>query len=277
MTDSTPSLDLLLAGYVLNTLSQEEAALLEQYLAADPTLQERIDQLQATLEAAYATPEVKPPPQLRMAILAATEALPSQQTEALPSQQTEALPSQQTEALPSQQEAEPASWARRLPAWQLAFGLAAAIAIAWLGIDNYRLRLAKETAPTEIATETPASESLDYALQPVEADLTAAAQIELNPAELEGELTVAGLPPLPPEQVYVLWTILAPDAPFTADSKGAILTETFNTNAQGNVTESLVLPEAYQTLAQVAAIGITVESADAPQAHQGSPILLTDL
>ncbi len=85
------------------------------------------------------------------------------------------------------------------------------------------------------------------------------------------------MPALPPDKVYVLWTVLKKGAPFTTDKKNAILTEVFGVDAKGNVSKQITVPEAYRTKDLIAAIAVTMEDATAPQKHAGAPILIVKL
>ncbi len=55
------------------------------------------------------------------------------------------------------------------------------------------------------------------------------------------------MPALPPDKVYVLWTVLKKGAPFTTDKKNAILTEVFGVDAKGNVFKQITIPVAYRS------------------------------
>jgi hypothetical protein len=85
------------------------------------------------------------------------------------------------------------------------------------------------------------------------------------------------LPPLPPGRVYVLWTVLTQNAPFTTDEKEAILTETFQVDERGNFSQTITVPKAYRSKELVTKVAVTMEDANAPQRHAGSPIIITGL
>jgi hypothetical protein len=102
----------------------------------------------------------------------------------------------------------------------------------------------------------------------------ATAMVRLDLDNLEATLDVDNLPPLPEGQVYVLWTVLQPNAPFTTDDKNAILTEVFTAENQGDGGVAISLPGVYRDLDWIKAIAITVEAADSPQQHRSSPILI---
>ncbi len=232
----------LIAAYVLGDLSAEEAAAYEGLLAADPSVAAETQQLQQALESAYGAPEVAPPPYLRAAVLAAA--------------------------------AQPAAVAdprRRSLPWRGVLEAVAAGLILVLGVSTYRLSQDLATAQAE----TRRYASLTYQLLATQANSTATASVTVDPNRLEATLVVRNLPPLPAGKVYALWTVLPADAPFTVDSKGAILTEAFQVNAQGEYSQVIVVPKAFRSQAWVRKVAITIEEAQAPQKHVGSPILIT--
>lgn len=246
-------LQLLIAGYVLGDLDPEEAAEFEQLLASDPAIAAEVDQMQNALEICYAPPAISPAPQLRSTILEAFEA-------------------EQNPVRVSQSRAD-----SRLKlsgsrfAWNRIVGVAAAALIAALGINNYRLWQTLQT----VQSEPQPGSTLTYGLQGTKKAQDASATIAVNPDTLEATLTTQNLPPLPPGKTYALWTVLKPGAPFTTDSKGAILTKTFQAN-QPNKSQTFRVPEVFRSQDLVAKVAVTIEDAKSPQAHLGSPILITN-
>lgn len=239
-------LQLLIAGYVLGDLDPDEAAEFEQLLRNDPAIAEEVSQMQKALELSYAPPEVEPPTHLRSAILAA--------------QTPQTTP---TSIKPT----------RRSFPWSRAMNVAAAVAIVALGINNYRLSQELQTS----RTETQRLATLVYSLQATAKESNASATIAVDPKTLEAVLTVQNLPPLPPGQVYALWTVVKPNAPVTTDSKSAILTEAFNVDAQGRVAQSIAVPAVFRSANLVTAVAVTIEDAAAPQKHQGKPVMMAKL
>lgn len=243
---SPDQLQLLIAGYVLGDLDPDEAAEFERLLAEDSAIAEEVARMQKALELSFVLPDVAPPDHLRSAILSAHD---------------------QLEHRPA---ARPRTSRRRT--WERTIGAAAAVLIVALGINNYRLWQALRSTQTEVRP----AETLTYTLQPKGSATPASAQVVVNPTTLEGVLTTQNLPPLPPEKTYVLWTVLKKDAPYTTDSKGAILTEVFEVDAQGNVSRSIALPKVYRASNAVAKVAVTIEDAAAPQKHEGAPVLITN-
>jgi anti-sigma-K factor RskA len=247
---SEPSehLQLMIAGYVLGDLDADEAIEFERLLTADPAIAAEVAQMQNALEMAYTPAEVKPPAHLRSAIMAA----------------------QAAETYPWRSSRPAITRSRRFP-WNQALGAAAAVVIAALAVNNYQLRQALQATQTKAPSET-----LTYVLQTETAE-DASATVVVNPVTLEATLTVRNLPPLPPGQVYVLWTVLEQGAPFTVDDKSAILTEVLNVDAQGNAFQTLTVPKVYRSEELVSRVAITVEDAAAPQRHEGAPVMITSL
>lgn len=250
---SSEQLQQLLAGYVLYDLSPEESATLADLLAANPDLQQDIDQLQQALEVAYDGDPISPPAHLRMALL-------------------------QTAAKSAESEAAstPASILGRRPRrWRPIWGAAAAALIAGLSLSNLMLW---RTLQLERASQ-PEDETLTIALGAPEGNAAAGqAEVVINPNTLAGSLTVENLPPLEPGSVYVLWTVVDPNATATVDQKNAILTTVFTVDEQGQVSQPIDLPPVYRRdRSLVRAVAITKESAAAPQEHLSPPLLIQRL
>ncbi|MBD3884871.1 anti-sigma factor [Phormidium tenue FACHB-886] len=253
-------LQLLIAGYVLGDLDDVEAADFEQLLATEPAIAEEVAQVQKALELTYDPPKVEPPAHLRDAILAAYA--------------HESVAAQQS----TPQKLSVAAGANKKPfPWGKLLGAAAAAAIAALGISNYRLWQTLQAIQTQPTEAEQSDDSIAYTLQATAPANAASASVLVNPSRLEATLDVENLPALPPGKVYVLWTVLKQNAPFTADSKEAILTEVFTVDAQGNRLRTIAVPDVYRSREWVAKLAVTVEDAAAPQKHTGKPILITQL
>lgn len=245
-------LQLLIGGYVLGNLDPEEAAAFEQLLANNPAVAAEVDQIQSALEIAYAPPEVFPSLQLRSAILAASS----------------------SKNLVEPLEGRSESRSRRNQSWFTwgrTVNIAAAVLIFALGISNLRLWQTLQV----VQSEARQYKALTYTLQGTKTARTASATVAVDPNTLEARLSVQNLPPLPPGKTYVLWTVLKQGAPFTTDSKKAILTEVFLVDAQGNVSQTITVPKVYRSQNLVAKVAITVEDIASPQKHVGMPLLIT--
>jgi anti-sigma-K factor RskA len=243
-------LQFLIAGYVLGNLDADEAAELEQILLHNPALAEEVNQLQQILEESFGVAEISPPAHLRSAVLGAD-------------------PLSQRPAAPIAAPGSKAPTRRSLP-WNRVIHIAAAVIIAALGMSNYRLWQALQSSQSEIQR----SATLVYSLRTTSANNTASATVAVDPDRLEAVLTVQNLPPLPPGKVYVLWTVVRKNAPVTRDGKSAILTEVFNVNAQGSVSQVIGVPEVFRAADLVSNMAVTIEDATAPEKHQGKPVMM---
>ncbi|MGP1375253.1 MAG: anti-sigma factor domain-containing protein [Almyronema sp.] len=255
MTGSMPSEEqqILIAGYVLGHLDAEEAAAFAQQMADNPALRQEVQRLQLALEAGFAPPEVKPPAHLRQAILQAAQSPVVAQL----SPEAISLPPQTVQ-----------------PAAVKALGAIAAVVIAALSLSNFLLWRSLQNL--RLATAPPPTLQLD--LEPTEATLSASSATVLVALDsLQATLTVENLPPLPADQVYVLWTVLVADAAYTTDAKNAILTQVFTVNEAGDLSQPIVVPPAFRDRTLIQAVAITVEAAAAPQRHQSAPILIERL
>lgn len=251
---------LLMAGYALYNLSAEEAASLEALLAENPDLWEELDQLQATWEMACDIVPQAPPAHLREAILQAAAPSPDL---SLPTGAPPFAP--RPNSVPNSLVVGP--W------WRRGLGAAAAVLIVGLSISNLLLWRALQTVQQAQAP----GDTLTVALADP-ASTAATAEVQINPQTLEGSLMVENLPPLEPGMVYVLWTVVDPNAPVTVDDKNAILTTVFTVDEQGRQSQPIDLPSVYRRDRDlVRAVAITQESAAAPQEHLSVPILIQPL
>lgn len=249
----------LVAGFVLNTLDELEAKEFEQLLDSDPTLLQEAVQLQQLLETSYGVEDVVPPPMLRDRLLTS---FANQPPDLAASGDHDYLFRSQPQFRPHRSRLVAAAMAALVIAFTLS---------NYLWWQSFRQQVAQLPDLDPVASDRPTQ---TYQLGTTAAGEGGTALVEIDPATLTGTLTTSNLPPLSSDQVYVLWTVLAPDAPYTTDSKSAILTTTFTVDSQGNRQKSLALPSAFEQPSSVAALGITIESAKAPQVHEGVPILL---
>jgi anti-sigma-K factor RskA len=245
-------LQLLVAGYVLGDLDPEEAAEFEQFLRENPAIAAEVAQMQAALETTFAVPEVSPPAHLRASILSQAETTPEETNRS-------------TSA--------PVTLRRPRILWRRVMDVAAAGLILALGINNYRLWQTLQTTQATLQQYP----LLTYRLNAIQAGSDASAQVVVNPNRLEATLAVENLPPLPPGKVYALWTVLEPNVPFTTDSKQAILTEVFQVDREGTVSKTISVPQVYRSSGVVTKVAVTIEDATSPQAHTGTPIMITKL
>lgn len=238
-------LQLLIAGYVLNDLSQEEAAIMAELLN-NAEVRQAVEQMQLALEQTYAPEEIQPSPRLRSIVMGTATAEDLDQIIPIST----------------------------LPRWAKPLGILAALLIGILSLSNYFLWRSRSTQQARLQSV----EKLVFSLEPTEnVNLSPQVVVKVDPETLQGTLIVEALPPLEPGKVYVLWTVLTPDAPFTTDTKGAILTQVFTASTTGEQTQPIILPRAFQDPSLIKAIAVTIEDAAAPQRHESSPILIEKL
>ena len=242
---------ILISGYVLGNLSPAEAVLFEEILTENSEVAQQVSELQQTLEVAYFPPEVTPPSSLKAKLLAANAALNTSK------------PAEETFNFLTK-------WSQKL-SWGKALGIISATLILGLSISNYWFWQTLQRA----SLETSESEKLVYLLQSNDSKTEAEARLIVNPHKLDGTLTVSNLSPLPQGKVYALWTVVGKEVPFTTDSKGAILTDVFQVNNQGEISKNLAVPRVHRNNQQIQKIAITIENESAPQAHTGSIILMS--
>ncbi len=265
----TDQISLLLAGYVLGTLDAAEAEMFAQMVIEDPTLIEQVDQMQQVLESAYDMPELAPPPQLKEKVLAAVlKSEPPISLESTPSEPIGVAPAFERRSF------------IRTPYSLKAVAIALLTALGLSTFFNYMLwrSLKQQVVITPVLPpQEQAARPLTFQLSSTESSQSGTAEVSVNPDTLTAKLNTSQLPNIAPDEVYVLWTVLKPEAPFTTDAKGAILTATFEVDEQGGVSKALSVPTVFQQPEFIAALGITVEPAASPQDHTGAPILLSPI
>ena len=192
---------LLLAGYVLNDLTPEETALVEQWLDQYPEVANELEALATTWESLPAAlPPVPPPPELRDRILSAAQA-----------QAPESAP-----ALASEPSPEPVIRPRRWPWGGLVLALgwvATAIALVAALQENQRLRLALLQNEAVVASFSQPANPL-YTLGGTEVEPEANARLVVSPTDQTALIVTTDLPPLAADQVYRLWALADSDPVF---------------------------------------------------------------
>ena len=247
--------ELLIAGYVLGDLSPAEAMLVEELMTDNPELLQRVEEAQEALELGFAFNEVEPPPELKKKILTAY----NDRSITPKTSDVADIPITNTQTT-----------VKRSP-WAKILAAIATVIIAVLSIINYRLW---RTVQTANITNTQ-SDRLVYSLSSPNSIQDSTAKLIVNPDRLNATLTVDDLPPLPPDEVYALWTVVGKDVPYTTDEKGAILTAVFQVDESGDFTQEIAVPQPHLEPRTVKKIAITVEDVSAPQAHQGSIFIST--
>ncbi|MBW4484433.1 MAG: anti-sigma factor [Tildeniella torsiva UHER 1998/13D] len=249
----------LLAGYVLDDLTAEEAAQVEQWIEHHPEVTTELASLQATWDCLpLGLSTVAPPPELRDRTLAA--AIAAAAVPAEPASPAEILiPNQFPSAAPIPR--------RRFP-WGrvgLALGWAAtALALAFALQENQRLRLALRQTETVVASFSQPANRL-YTLAGTEAEPQANARLVVNPADQTALIVTTDLPPLGEEQIYRLWALADSDPVFCGE---------FNP-ATAEDTNQWALPDAVCGTAPVQML-ITTERADDPPVPAGDLVMQSE-
>lgn len=253
---------LLISGYVLGNLSPAEALLFQEMLAENPVLIEQVTAMQETLDLVYAPAEVTPPAALRERILTVVNS---------PAASAESAADAETATEPVAASDLDSTATRSKFPWNKILGAIALAIITALGIANYRLWQSTQTATTTDIQSEPQT----YLLQDPDSAQESTAKLVVDPNRLDATLIAEDLPPLPPEKVYALWTVVGKDVPYTTDEKGAILTAVFQVDEAGNFTREIAVPQPHLEPKTVKKIAITVEDISAPQAHTGSIFIST--
>ncbi|MBD2114658.1 MULTISPECIES: anti-sigma factor domain-containing protein [Cyanophyceae] len=256
----------LLAGYVLDDLTAEEAAQVEQWLEQYPEVATELAALQATWGSLALGPTpVAPPPDLRdrtlaAALAAAAPVAVSAAAEPEPTTSADVL-------VPSQLPSTAPVVRRRFP-WGrvgLACGWAAtALALAFTLQENQRLRLALRQTEAVVASFSQPANRL-YTLAGTDAEPQANARLVVNPADQTALIVTTDLPPLDDDQVYRLWALADSDPVFCGE---------FNP-ATAEDTNQWALPDAACGTAPVQML-ITAERADDPPVPAGDLVLQSE-
>ena len=248
---------LLISGYVLGNLSFAEALLFEEMLIENPALTEQVVAMQQALDLAYAPAEVSPPAGLRDRILATADAQKTNVAAEVPASN---IPIDDAEVTTTSQ---PQLLGKILAAISL-------VVIAVLSIVNYRFW--QTINADRIDSET---EGETYVLKGEDLPETTSVKLVTDDDDLTATLVADDLPPLPPDKVYALWTVVGKDVPYTTDEKGAILTAVFQVNQTGDFVREIAIPQPHLEPKTIKKIAVTVEDVSAPQAHTGSILLST--
>lgn len=239
---------LLISGYVLGNLSPAEAMLFEEMLAEDPSLQERVIEMQSALELAFNPSEIAPPSALRDRILNAASAEAISNPENISSNEKSSI-------------------------WNKILSVTAIGTIAVLGWSNYRLWQKLKLDGGLNASK----DRITYALESSSINTNPTVELIVDSCCLSGTLRVNDLPALPPDKAYALWTVVGQNVPYTTDDKGAILTAVFQVAEEsGNFTQQIALPQPHLEPRIIKKLAITIEDVAAPQAHQGDVLFSTE-
>lgn len=240
---SREHLEELMTGYVLGSLSPEEAEELGRLLAENPQLATEVNLWQEALELLpYTLPEVEPPPQIHTAILNAVQG--------------------ETNRNPVRK------WSR-LPWSKIAGSVAALLALA-LGLDNYRLRQELKTAQSQknIITVLQRSNTRVFSLTGTDKANSASGSIVLDLDQQKAVIAFQNLPAPPVAQIYRLWAIIDNQKIFCAQ---------FGASQQGTVLDEFSIPSdaAAACSSTKSTLAVTLEPSPSPPQPVG-PIVMVE-
>lgn len=240
----------LLAGYVLNDLADNEAALVERWLDQYPEVASELEALQSAWHSLPTLlPPVAPPPGVRDRIMAAVQNTTAQNP---------------APVLAPEPVLEPAIVRRRLPLGKLGLILgwaATGLALVLVLQENQRLRLALRQTETVVASFSQPGNPL-YTLSGTDAEPQASGRLVVNPDAQTALIVTTDLPPLSADQVYRLWALADSDPVFCGQ---------FNPNA-GQDTNQWILPNAVCSDGSVQML-VTAEQAADPPVPAGALVL----
>lgn len=249
MSDSPPPtpnqdhLDELMAGYVLDALSPQEQAEVEQILQQGaPEMREQLRSLGEVMALLAHTTQQAAPGSLRARVLS--------------------IPAS---SMPSQATILPLRAARRWP-WRAMGGAIAASLFIALAIDNYQVRQRVSTLEAVLAEQHPTEENYAFELHGRGMATDASAIVLLDAHTGRVFVGVTNLPPLSADETYYLWA-------FTADDQ-KVLCGHFNTHATGQWVSYLsVDPAIYPGPVQV--MRISREPIHTPPQAEDKTIVLS--
>ncbi|MGB3755230.1 MAG: anti-sigma factor [Rivularia sp. (in: cyanobacteria)] len=237
MTDSkSPEyIEELIAGYVLDILSSEEAEELSRLASQNPEIVKQIAELQEVTAFLPYDVATQPPPQLRTAVLAAVE-----------------------------KQHQRFNWI------SLPWGkIVAAILILALAVESYFLRQQLQrtqlqvTRDKEIIAILQQPDSRLVALKGIE-NKNASGNIVLDPTQQKIAIAITNLSRLPDNQIYRLWAVVK-------DKKTAC--GQFNASLSGTVADSLTISSNDCSL-KTATLVVTKEPIPSPPQPVGAAVLI---
>lgn len=240
----------LLAGYVLDDLTAQETAQVQQWLADYPEVAAELNALQESWHSLPAGLSLQaPPPHLKQQVLTAVQSPMAQSPMAQsPMAQSPAPPSRRRSRQP---------WR-----WALGVGWAAtAMALVVVVSENQRLRQELVQSEAVVASFSQPSNRL-YTLAGSPTQPQASGRLVVDPEDQTALIVTDELPPLPTGQVYRLWALAEADPLFCGQ---------FNPQASQAV-DQWQLPEAACGAGDVQML-ITAESADDPPVPAGPLVL----
>ncbi|MGD1861767.1 MAG: anti-sigma factor domain-containing protein [Leptolyngbyaceae cyanobacterium] len=247
----------LAAGYVLGDLTSEEEVQVAQLLSTNPAMQQEVDALRVSLRLIpHGSDMVTPPAYLENQIMAAFEASEVSET-SVTSTANEVTHRQFTPPPRSR------SWAKLVAALSIP-------ALLLLAFDNFRLRrqfsLAQGDRNPEVASILQQPQSRLVALQ----GDNSAGTLLFTPGQWEQVIvSIADLPPLPPDQIYRMWLSLDNGQPFLCGE--------FTTDENGSVYVTLNPPESIPEGVKAQTVFVTQADTSAPLEPVGEPIIVGEI
>lgn len=234
----------LAAGYVLDDLSAEEKARVEQILLEYLALRQEVRELQEAVGMlSFDVPQIQPPDRLRAKTLGAAAGLPQGVDRSKTS---------------------PTKF------WSKVVAAAAVFGAVLLGIDNLRLRqeltFAKRSDPDSVAALLQNPQSRLIALKARDTSSSAAGTLLFRKGQWqEIVLSLSNLSPLPADRVYRLWLSL--------DNNQTLFCGEFNTNTDGSVSVKMNPPKTPPQGVKAVGLFVTASPTSSPLEPVGTRII----
>jgi anti-sigma-K factor RskA len=239
----------LLPFYAMDALTEEERALVEEYLTGHPEARRQVEEMSRTVSALpQAVAPVEPRPQVRQALMKRVVADAGARA-------------------PSSAESQPSRRGIRWESFFRTFSLVmAAVAIGWVILLN--MQVAGLQSLEKIITNLPQtnpSNVITVSLKGTEAQPQAQGQLLVNPNSQSAVLVIAGLPPLEAGRTYQVW-LIAGGAPVSA---GLL---TVDQNGQG-----VFVVTSEEEIGSFNSLGISIEPEGGSPQPTGDIVVLSDL
>jgi anti-sigma-K factor RskA len=247
VTSEPTELHVLTGAYVLDALDDDEREVFEAHLDTCEPCAREVQELRATAAQLSAANHEIPPARLRERILLEAARTPQES----PDPGVHPARPEDRGPLPR--------WAYRLAAAAVAVLVVAVAGLGYVVID-LNDRLDETQAASDRIAEVLAAP--DASIVTSEAD-GVSGRVVVSADRGEAVIVTSGLQPAPSEHVYQLWLI---------DDDGATSAGLFDTDADGRAVEVLA-----GDLAEVAAIGVTLEPAGGSPQPTADPVLAIEL
>ncbi|MEO0406872.1 MAG: anti-sigma factor [Cyanobacteria bacterium P01_A01_bin.135] len=254
----------LAAGYVLGDLTADEATQVAQLLRENSAMRREVEALQVSLQLIpHGLDKVTPPADLEDRLVAAYQADVASEANAV------STPNVANAAIAA---SPPTSRDRRSRPWARLIAALSIPALLLLAADNFRLRRQfsfaqnSDQGSQEVASILQRPKSRLVALQGSDS----AGTLLFTPGQWEQVVvSIADLPPLPPEQVYRMWLSLDNGQPFLCGE--------FTTDESGSVFVTLNPPESIPEGVKAQEVFVTRSEASAPLAPTGERVIVGEI